>query len=93
MCGVHNEKHDGEGDSRETNDFPYFGIVLSLADCLHETTNLVSWYQLILWVSIIIHNYLRNYRVITVITYYQMEDDFLVLQLGNNAGVMSFIKK
>ena len=29
--------------SRDSNDFPGFGIVLSLADCLYEATNLVCW--------------------------------------------------
>jgi hypothetical protein len=40
--------------SRDTNVFPDFGIVLSLADCLYESRNLPSWCQLILWVSVII---------------------------------------
>ncbi len=38
------------GASRENNDFPGFGIALSLADCLCETTNLLNCCQLILWV-------------------------------------------
>ena len=41
------------GTSRDTNDFLGFGIVLSFADCLHVTTNLVSWCQFNLWVSVI----------------------------------------
>ena len=39
--------------SRDTNDFLGFGIMLSLADCLHQGTNLPGWCQLNLWVSLI----------------------------------------
>ena len=45
--------------SRDTNVFLGFGIVLSLADCLHETTNLVSWCCINFMV---VHNHRVRYR-------------------------------
>ena len=52
---VHNEKHNGNrGASGDTSDFPGFGIVLPFANCLHKITNLISWRQLIIWVSMTI---------------------------------------